>query len=1407
MKSPFKFLDSYTKSDKDIFFGRDREVKELYQKVFESKLLLLYGVSGTGKTSIIQCGLANKFLESDWLQLNIRRGEDINESFIAEIRKELSNSDSSTSSLKKAVKDLYLDNFKPIYFIFDQFEELFIFGSDEEREQFVRSIRELLDSDLQCRFVFSIREEYLANLTEFESIIPELFANRVRIERMNIQQAKAVIEGSCSYAGISLESGFAEKLLDNIVTYTKQVELTYLQVYLDRLYNKIIANNLLEHFSLELLNSLDNVKDLLGGFLDDQINQFQDSDIVLTILKSFVSSRGTKKQITIEEVQEFGKSIGKELGQDSLQQIIQSLVEIRILQDKNESNKYELRHDALAAKVYEKISIAEKELIEVRSHVLNAYSNYERRGVLLTKEDLQYIAPYEDKLYLNSEEKEFIERSQNEESKQRRRRRSIWIIITIVVLFTLVGFSWWALNERNKAEIESNRANALYYSELAQKVFEDKPEVALRLAEYAYSLDTTNRVVFQILLNIYAENPVLKRKIKNVGVVGFSEDHSLIVFNQNDSVKIINNSLECVSAFLYNSSVSELDINSKSKNVIIVDKENVIVYSKTGKFISTLIDDASVNTFRDHVKISQNGEYILLGYDEGYGLMNKIKLFSDNDSVQDLLRVHEYLNDTKVHSYGFSSNNQEYFIVEQMLKNGGAKYVINVYGINSGQKIFTSNYYNNPVSVGLNDNDLTIDCVLSNSLEKISLISGESTKMYRENEGQYILSSNDNNYLLHRTNSSNIQICNNLGRSISTIKLNKGEEGVSLGFAEKAIISSCKKYVYVQGYNNVYIYYLQIHETEIELPENFEINRFKFNQSTNTIYYSKFGSNYVHVFSLETLKKDSIRIYGDKYTSFDISPDGTNILIYGNELELLSGINIARSNTSISTLRLYDLVLRETRFCLPLEHGDMYVHFTDFEPLICLNSLKGAIFIDYSADTIYRFKIDNNYIVQKSSFNRKQNQIYSIVYKLEDQILFQQGVLVMDIESDSTYFLERLHWMDQVSLLPDKTVSVINGYLTFVNSLDKIDQSWQVSDNNYNTIIYNNDRNQGVLYDIYTNNGFLVINNMGLITSRSNAITYRVDFYGDDKLVYFTFNNSVRLIRQKEDYKDFKRNNNYYELSSVEKIKYYNLKVEDVFDQVKDDELIEVGSYILNKSKSLSKDDAIKHLELVLKLFDRIDGKAKFKNSADIYFRSIVDLHFLQCEDFNNKILEDFIGRLKRNLPHEEYISHLVYIIEFFDVTKNDLFEDCLSYAKNDFKEYVANIEIENELKTGLNQLTILLIKMEFNDSLDLTRLNSYVNFGLSLDSSNIENYFPFQVVTALISEDYALVDKVLKHHELNGTLTGKSKEKIKKMYCNLDDSFRLKDFDIQLYLDNYSTKAEQKNTKWIKHSNVIYTQ
>ena len=445
---PFKFLDAYTREDRDVFFGRDREIDELYQKVFESRLLLLYGISGTGKTSLINCGLANKFEESDWLPINVRRGKDINESLFQEVREESLTELKDNTPIQEAIQSLYLDHFKPVYIIFDQFEELFIFGDRHERDQFIESISILLQAELQCRFLFSIREEYLASVTEFESQIPEFLSNRMRIEKMTRLQARDVIQGPCRVNGIETEDGFADALLTKLSPESNEIELTYLQVFLDRIL-RLSGDS--RSFTLKQIEDSGDVSDLLGSFLEEQISQLEDPDTGLVVLKSFVSMKGTKKQIGTDEIKDFARTLGTPLEKKQLTDLLQRFVNLRVLKEKDEYGQYELRHDSLAVKIYEKITLVEKELLEIKDFLENAYSNYQRREILLSEVDLKYIAPYEDKLFLSKTLHQFIAASRKETVRRFRRRRRMIAAAVITLIIILTFFTGWAMKERGTA--------------------------------------------------------------------------------------------------------------------------------------------------------------------------------------------------------------------------------------------------------------------------------------------------------------------------------------------------------------------------------------------------------------------------------------------------------------------------------------------------------------------------------------------------------------------------------------------------------------------------------------------------------------------------------------------------------------------------------------------------------------------------------------------------------------------------------------------------------------------------------------------------------------------------------------------------------------------------------------------
>jgi len=488
IKSPFKFLDSYTKEDKDLFFGRNKETEELYQKVFESRIVLLYGVSGTGKSSLINCGLANKFEDSDWLPILIRRGDNIVNSIEKQIQVfslselKLKQVNDSNDKILNLLQSVYLDHFKPVYLIFDQLEELFIFGNKEERKEFISIIKSIRDSGLQCKVIFSMREEYLAGLTEFEESIPEIMDNRYRVEKMIRKAAIDVIEGTCNEHSIEIQSGFSEALLEKLSSGSNEIELTYLQVYLDMVYrigqDELSSGSI--QFDLSLVERVGDVSDLLGNFLEDQIKQIDDPEMALIILKSFVSIKGTKKQLTVRETVESAKSLGKSITESQAKEIIQSFINLRILREKDENDKYELRHDSLASKIFDKITSVEKDIIEITYFLNNAFSDFETRNRYLSKDDLEYIAPYENKIFLPKNLSGFINASKKVIEKSLRRKRLLAVGITGSVIIALTFLFFWAMNERQNA-IENERA-AIEASDQA-KISEEQAIDAMKRAE------------------------------------------------------------------------------------------------------------------------------------------------------------------------------------------------------------------------------------------------------------------------------------------------------------------------------------------------------------------------------------------------------------------------------------------------------------------------------------------------------------------------------------------------------------------------------------------------------------------------------------------------------------------------------------------------------------------------------------------------------------------------------------------------------------------------------------------------------------------------------------------------------------------------------------------------------------
>jgi hypothetical protein len=510
-RKPYKFLDAFEKDDHEIFFGRSKEVEEIHSRLFHSDLLVLYGPSGTGKTSILKCGLSNRIPASDWKPLFIRRNFHIIESIENEIQKLAKTPLEKAGEITAKLQSLYLDYLTPVYLVFDQLEELFIFGDKQEKFDFATLITTLLKkSEHNLKIIFVIREEYLADLSIFEEELPEIFDNRYRVERMGRSNMLDAIKKPAGICNVKLDDGLAEAALEKLTDEKGNAELTYVQVLMDNLYKTAEARDPQQvHLKTADLEKLGHIGNLMSKFLDEQLLNMENARMGEDVLKTMISLDGTKKPMRIADIESNMKQLNKKISNEQLLEIVQYFVNVRIFSEKDENGFYELRHDSLAARIYERMTLVEKELLEVQQFIGQAFLNYERRNLLLRKEDLEYILPYEGRLHLERPVKEFIETSRKSFEKARKRRRRVLIASMIALLAFFSGLTIWALLERGQAENQKLSAlQALQRAEEAENAAWQEQQIAEEQRQVAEQEKARAENAYQIAIDQVYENMI-----------------------------------------------------------------------------------------------------------------------------------------------------------------------------------------------------------------------------------------------------------------------------------------------------------------------------------------------------------------------------------------------------------------------------------------------------------------------------------------------------------------------------------------------------------------------------------------------------------------------------------------------------------------------------------------------------------------------------------------------------------------------------------------------------------------------------------------------------------------------------------------------------------------------------------
>jgi len=295
-----------------------------------------------------------------------------------------------------------------VIFVIDQFEEFFSALSEESRNRFIESVGLIAqDRSLPVRFVFALREDFLAEMSQFKQAVPEIFHHEYRLKRLTREQAARAIREPAAKADCVFEDDLVARLLNDLIE-SDVIDPPQLQIVCDNLYDSKETDGRL---TLEIYERLGTASQILAGYLERVLRRFNSSHLgaARRILISLISLDGRRKVIRSGEL--ISRAAGA-VANDSSEaaRLIEELVASRIVRRRSIDGESwtELAHDFLTAEVSRWLTAEDIELRRARAVLERAMENYRAHDLLIDTDALDLLMPFGDKLDLSPDETDLL---------------------------------------------------------------------------------------------------------------------------------------------------------------------------------------------------------------------------------------------------------------------------------------------------------------------------------------------------------------------------------------------------------------------------------------------------------------------------------------------------------------------------------------------------------------------------------------------------------------------------------------------------------------------------------------------------------------------------------------------------------------------------------------------------------------------------------------------------------------------------------------------------------------------------------------------------------------------------------------------------------------------------------------
>jgi WD40 repeat protein len=473
--NPFRYLQRFTHDDAEIFFGRRREIRLLYDLLTSPdapSLVLLYGQSGVGKSSFLDAGVLPRLAwhhEARYVRRDARRT--LVELLLSSLAERGAVHDDTT--LRDAWRTAEREADRPIMLFLDQVEEVFTrprAGGATELEELADALASLFsDPEIRPRgrLVLAFRKEWLPEIQK-QLEIRNIGHGKVFLEGLDREAVKEVVNGLTATRrlrqqyGLDIEPGLPESIADDLVSDPDSPVAPTLEILLTKLWHTATARAAhAPEFTRELYDELRDAGLMLDDFINQQLASLRDdhaaevdSGLAIDVLAYHTTALVTAGIRSRDELSSHYRHVA-----ERLPSLLQRMIDLYLIAETGDAQvggvrSTRLAHDTLAAHVRRRLGISDLPGPRARRILDNRGKDWldGREGVPLDEWDLAVVErglegtrsllPHEERLLTASR------RMRN------RKRYTGWLLKAGGVAATLAifGVAVWALLERSEVE-------------------------------------------------------------------------------------------------------------------------------------------------------------------------------------------------------------------------------------------------------------------------------------------------------------------------------------------------------------------------------------------------------------------------------------------------------------------------------------------------------------------------------------------------------------------------------------------------------------------------------------------------------------------------------------------------------------------------------------------------------------------------------------------------------------------------------------------------------------------------------------------------------------------------------------------------------------------------------------------